>query len=277
MVERLKEAIERARAQREKAEIPGNPRDSLPRSQSLDISDRNKRWLLLPELTLGDADVERHRLVSVNRADPAHLAFDVLRTRLLRVCDEHGWRRIGVTSPTKGCGKSMVALNLAFSIARQADRRLCLIDLDLRAPRIAEYIGTSDSLPLADWLKGRVSFEGHFRRIGENFALGLNTTRVRDSAELLQSESTGVALRDVVARLDPEIILYDLPPLLVSDDVISALPHLDAVIIVAAAGQTKADEITASERLLAGNTVLIGVVLNKSVESARDVYLEGYA
>ena len=71
---------------------------------------------------------------------------------------------------------------------------------------------------------------------------------------------------------DPSgVIFFDLPPVLVADDVISFLPQLDCLLLVAAAGQSTAAEITGAERLL-GDTEVLGIILNKSEEGGEASY-----
>ena len=55
--------------------------------------------------------------------------------------DAKSWQILGITSPTASCGKSVIAANLALSIARQPDRSVLLVDMDLQKPQIAEISG----------------------------------------------------------------------------------------------------------------------------------------
>ncbi len=52
-----------------------------------------------------------------------------------------GWRVLGVTSPTPGCGKTLTAVNLAFSMARQPDQAVVLVDLDFQKPQVGNSLG----------------------------------------------------------------------------------------------------------------------------------------
>jgi tyrosine-protein kinase Etk/Wzc len=66
-------------------------------------------------------------------------------------------RSVLITAPTSAAGKSFVASNLAVLMAA-ADRRVLLVDLDLRAPRQHTYFGINrDRLGLADVMAGRCS------------------------------------------------------------------------------------------------------------------------
>ena len=64
------------------------------------------------------------------------------------------------------------------------------------------------------------------------------------------------------AAFAPDVLLYDLPPMLMSDDAMAFLPHLDAVLLVAGAEKSRLDEVDKCEQDLAENTNLLGVVLN---------------
>ena len=112
-------------------------------------------WLRLPVLNLDPKVLARNRIVTMNRADPAHVPFDMLRTRLLQKMRENGWTTVAVTSPTPGCGKSVVALNLAFSLAKQRERRTVLVDLDLRRPQLARLLGLANVPPIENILRGQ--------------------------------------------------------------------------------------------------------------------------
>jgi Mrp family chromosome partitioning ATPase len=196
--------------------------------------------------------------------DPAAAAFDILRTRLLQAVADRGWRRIAVTSPTHGCGKTFVAANLALSLARRPATRNVLLDFELRRPGLATLLGAPAPGAIEDMLTGRQPIESHLVRHGDTLALGLNDRPVVAAAERLQSPDTAAALDALVEALAPEVILIDTPPLLANDDVLAILPRVDAVLLVADGTRSLPDDITASERLLADHKPLLGVVLNRA-------------
>jgi Mrp family chromosome partitioning ATPase len=199
---------------------------------------------------------------------PAALAVDQLRSKILHGLATKGWKRIAVTSPAHGCGKSFVATNLALSLARRPASRTALIDLDLRRPQLAGLLGLTDLPEFADFLTGDQPLESVFRRFGRTLALGLNGTPVEMAAEMLHSPETAVALSALVDQLDPEVVIYDMPPALGTDDVLAMAPSLDAVLVVADGTKTTAEDMRACERLLEGRIPLLGVVLNRAQERA---------
>ncbi len=228
-------------------------------------------WAALRPLTLDPAGLARGRVIAGGRADPAHVPFDLLRTRMARVLRERGWRRIGITSASPGCGKTFVTANLVMSFARRASCRVVAMDLDLRIPSLARALGLGAQGLMEDMLAGRVAPSRHLRRVKGNLALGLNDAPARNPAELLEERATAEMLARIEADLAPEVILYDLPPTLVCDDVLAFLPRLDAVLLVAAGGVTTAAQIRACETAF-GDTPLLGMILNR----AEDVAVEPY-
>jgi len=285
LVERLKKAIDKARAHRERvlagaapptvdseAPLQGPPRGPMEANAPAGRSP----WAALREVTLDAAHLERKRVVTYGKSDPAHVAFDILRTRLLKVFKDNGWSRLAITSPTKGCGKTFVSANLALSLARQAECRTVLIDMDLKLPGLAGTLGLAAPCSIKSYLTGHERPEDYFQRVGLNLALGLNTERVRDSAELLQDERTAQALALMRKLYRPDAVIFDLPPMLVSDDAIGFLPNVDCVLLVAAAGQTNPAEIEEFERLLGETTNFLGVLLNKCEVTTSDAYQYSY-
>lgn len=293
MVERLKIAVEKARKAREQALAerdgveapeprkapaipatgsqvqPGKEQDAalepgVSETAAPDDAALAQRWAALDPIELKPKVLERNRVITADRTDPAHGSFDVLRTRILRAFAKRGWTRLGITSPGKGCGKTFISTNLAFSFSRHPDNRTILMDMDLRLPSVAKTLGVADPEPISWFLKGDASHTAHLRRHGDNLALGLNSERVGDAAELIQSASAAEALDGMRAALNPALVIYDLPPMLSCDDVFGFLPQLDCVLLIVGGGTTKGSEVTECERLLADQTHLLGVLLNKA-------------
>lgn len=221
-------------------------------------------WDSISPITLDSARLSGNGLFTQTSTNPAVSVFDMLRTRLLQALREKGWQRIAVTSPTHGCGKSFVAANLALSLSRLPATRTILMDLELRRPHLAGIFGMDDAAPLREFLSGEQPLESHFRRYGKNLGLALNGEAVEDPATVLQDPDTALALDAMIAQLQPDVVIHDLPPALVSDDVMSMIPQIDAVLLVVDGTRSTADEIKATERMLDGHVPLMGVVLNRT-------------
>ena len=79
--------------------------------------------------------------------------------------------------------------------------------------------------------------------LAPTWLLVLNTESVSAPAELLHHERTKAVLSSTLTRYRPNVVICDLPPVWVSDDVMAFLPHVDCVLMVASAGRTKPKEI----------------------------------
>ena len=204
------------------------------------------------------------RAPSFARGSAAAAAMDQLRTQLMRVTAEKGWRRIGVTSAARGAGRSFVAAGLAVSIARLETVRVLLIDSDLDDPGLADLLGLDAPGPLDAVLHGEMPPEHQLRRVGATLALALNDSPVPQASERMLAPEAILALRALIDCAGPDLVIHDLPPLLGDPVAPTLLPQLDAVLLVADGLRTTAQDILDCERLLEGQAPLLGVVLNKS-------------
>jgi len=274
MVERLKVAVEKARALRGGE----TPRSQKRATDAPTVIERptsvaaDRAWADLEPVKLDEKHLENNRVITRDKKDPAYIAFDVLRTRIMRAFQKNGWSRLGITSPTKGCGKTFVSANLALSMSRAQNQRTILIDMDLRLPALSKVLGVRQNDPARWFLSGQTAPEDFLRSAGPNLAVGVNTDRVRDAAEVIMDERTGETLNGMRAQFDPDIVIYDLPPMLSCDDVIGFLPQLDCVLLVIAGDRTRPDSVTECERLLADQTQLLGILLNKAETSGATKY-----
>lgn len=246
-------------------------------SQRLDIAVINpaRVWESLGLASLSQEVLTGNGLFLDSTAEPAVASFDILRSRLLMGIAEKGWKRIAITSPTHGCGKSFVAANLALSLARRPGSRTVLLDLDLRRPALANLFGLQDFGAIDDFLSGEQPLESHFRRYGRTLALGLNSKPCDMAAEQLHDPDSHLALNAMMEQLDPEVVLYDLPPALVSDDVLALAPCIDAVLLVTDGTQSTPEDIRAAEQAFDGRLPLLGVVLNRAQDQRARRFLYG--
>lgn len=236
-------------------------------------------WAGLAEMTVDKGHLDRNRIITASRDDPAHAAFDVLRTRLLQALHENGWRRVAITSPGKECGKTFTAANLAISLSRQENCRTLLLDLDMRRPSLHRILGVSDPGSLGDMLRGMTAPGDHLLRMGRNpvnagrnIAFGLNGRPEAYASELLQDPRAESCLQRIEDEFDPDVVLIDLPPALSYDDVIAARPLFDGVLLVIGGGMTTEKEIAEVERRLGDGTPILGMILNKAEGTELDRY-----
>lgn len=269
-MERIKQAIEKVKAQQsgraERAQVSAENLKvarglSTPRGadELLDISYQYTRVVKLQTGLL-----QQNRIVAFNKNDPKSMSFDLLRTHILQKMEENGWRTLAITSPTPESGKTVVAINLAMSIAQQTTRTSMLVDLDLRRPKVGTYLGIPTEKSLNDVLDGTIALQDALINPGVPRIVVLPTGRpVRNSSETLSSKNVVELVKELRARYSSRIVIFDLPPLLVADDAIVLLPQVDCVLMVVANGMSTRKEIEDSLRLIPKEKH-IGTVLNKA-------------
>ncbi len=211
-------------------------------------------------------------LVNFFRRDPAAKAFDLLRTRLLQTLRANGWNRIAIAAPTHGCGATFTAVNLAQSLARIPGSRTVLMDINHRSPGIAEMLDMQGIGDMRGYLAGEVAMERHLMRASKTLALGLAAGPEQNAAEILHDAQCQKALSQMTKALRPDVVLYDLPPILAYDDLAAFLPNVDGVLLVADGTQTLARHMAACEDILKGQTQLLGVILNQARKSGLENY-----
>jgi len=261
-MERLQVALEKARAQRNDIPPEINPPPEAA-AQTVPPTPDKDAWVSLAEFRCQKKKLHRNRVTTLEGGKES-APYDMLRTRILQQAKHHGWRRIAIVSPHSNCGKSTIAANLAFSLARQRDLRSMVLDLDLRRAGLTKILGQSGPYSMADVLDGQVSFGDHAQRYSSNVAFGFNNgSTVKDPSEILQSPKTKKILDQIEATYDPGIMLLDMPPLMASDDNFGFLQNVDAALLVIAAEKTNMSQIDVAERHIAELTNMMGIVLNK--------------
>lgn len=257
-MERLEAALAKAREMRQSVlRDPGQPR-SKPTPSQVAAAD----WLSLPEVDIGPDRARAHRITALAGNKEA-VPYDLLRSRVIRMMRDKSWTRLAVTSPDPACGKTTVSLNLALSLARQRDLRVMLFDLDLRRPGLYKLLGHPVGRSFWEVLERKVPFTEVSVRFGDNLAIALNNSATRHPAELLHSQMTADVLDEIESRWRPDIMIFDLCPMLASDDNVGFLSNVDCGVLVAAAESTRLSNIDICEKELAQLTNVLGVVLNK--------------
>jgi len=226
------------------------------------------------EVVLKDSYLQSKRIISHDSGDPRSKAFDMLRTQVLRTMDLKGWQFLAVTSPTPKCGKTVTAINLALSIARQPERSVLLVDMDLQKPHIAKCLGLRCEDGLLGVLEGHMALGSAIvqARVGKHRFMVLPIEHsTSGSAEWMASRAMGTMLQNIKRDYPSRIVILDLPPMLTSDDVIAILPQVDCVLLVAAVGTSTTAEIEECNRHLQSADV-VRLVLNKVPQASTKYY-----
>ncbi len=202
--------------------------------------------------------------------------FRTLRSRLYQIAATRPLKRVLVTSSVPSEGKTTVAANLAHSIMCQPDRRVLLIDADLRSSRMHQLLGAPSGPGLTDYLRGEAEKDEVIQNgLEGNLCFIPGGSEVSNPSELLLGDRMRKFL-DLVTPVFDWIIL-DSPPALAVHDANSLADLCDGVLFVVKAGKTDHQLAErASSEFLKKN--LLGVVLNGTeIDASYGGYYSGYA
>jgi len=276
-MERIKRALERAKAERESVlgqttpvvasaapalaavethAAPPGAMATRTRTQPINLALMREGGLLLPGM-VGAA---------------AH-SFKMLRTQVMQRMKSRGWNTLAVMSAAPDEGKTFVATNLAIAIAADPDSTALLVDLDLRAPRLHRRFGFEPDAGVEDCLRGEAELAAALVNPEGYSDLLLLPARgpVEHSSELLASSRARSLIREVKERYTNRVVIYDLPPMLGSDDALTFAPQVDAVLVVVGDERTKREELLRCFELIREIPV-VGTVLNGSRRERSSAY-----
>ncbi len=209
--------------------------------------------------------LENQRVVAPAAPGPASAGFRMLRTQVLQRMTAQHWRTLTVFSPSPGEGRTTTAVNLAIQLSGDHDHTVLLVDLDLRRPAIATSFGFVPERGVDDVLAGEAEIgECLYHPDGFERLVVLPARQpMTHSSEIV----AGLRCRELVAELreryEERIIIFDVPPVLATDDALAFAPHAECGLMVAVEGRTRREDLVRAIELL-HNTPIVGTVLNRA-------------
>lgn len=273
-MEKIKDALDKAKVQQSgsKSREVTKIRNKTSRLPEADHDLESIVYNSENVVQLDSAHLERNRIVAHNKLDPTSWAFDSLRTQVLQKMEENDWHTLAIISPTPGAGKSVVAINLAISIAQQPQKTAMLVDFDLRKPRIAEYLGIKHEKSINDFIVGNAELSEIIINPGiPRLTVIPTNSPVLKSSETLSSNAFQKLIVELKERYDSRIVIFDLPPILNADDAMVLLPQVDCVLLILGDGLHTESEISETMRLL-GKSNILGVVVNRAEVELHSYY-----
>lgn len=212
--------------------------------------------------------LEANRIINPASANPAAVAFRMLRTQVLQRMTSNGWRSLAIFSPGARDGKTTTAINLAVSLASDRAHTVLLVDLDFKHPNVAPRLGLAPEFGSDDAMGGRARVEDCLYHPEGFDRLVLMPARATlgNSSEILASPRSRDIVGELRARYPERIVLFDLPPVLTADDALSFAPLVECGLVVAAEGRTRRRDLLRTVELL-HKTPLVGTVLNRAADA----------
>jgi protein-tyrosine kinase len=213
--------------------------------------------------------LRQRRVMAAYDKGPFVDAFKILRTQVMHRLRENNWNVLGITSPGHGEGKTLTAVNLAASLAMETSQTVLLVDANLRNPGIHETFDLADCPGLADYLLDDQPVEDLLVHPGiGRFVLLPGGRAILNSTEILTSPKMVALVEEFKHRYPARIIIFDLPPLLHTADVLAFSPYTEALLLVVEEGKTTAEELQRALSLVKNSCPVLGTVLNKAGQMA---------
>ncbi len=227
---------------------------------------------------------EKNQVIGNGISFAASEAYKLLRTKLqFSFVDEVKCPVIGVSSAMAGEGKSLSSINLAFSLS-QLDKRILLIDCDMRRPSISTKLNIDKAPGLSNYLTGQNEMDEVIQRYPtdseENFDVITAGVNPPNPIELLSSSKMQKALE--ILRESYDYIIIDLPPVGEVSDAMAAAKFVDGILLVVRQNYCNTASLGgAVSQFEFIESRILGVVMNcvseKSGKYARKYYKKYYS
>lgn len=193
---------------------------------------------------------------------PISEVFRLLRTNIQYINKDEKSTAIMLTSTAPANGKTFVTANLAITLA-QANKRVILVDSDIRKPRLHKVFELENTMGLSDYLRN--SSDGlYIRKTNiENLSIVTAGTMVNNPSELIGQEKFKKTIEALKEKYD--YVIIDSSPILMVTDSILVSRVVDATILIAIYNKTRRDDLKSAVRRInyvGGNVA--GVVVNRT-------------
>jgi len=195
-------------------------------------------------------------------------SFRSVRTALKYFVKENEVAVIAVSSTISSEGKTFISINLA-AITAMLGKKVLLIGLDLRRPRINKVFEFDDSPGMSTYLSGGCDYEDLIRKTQVNNLFYAPSGPVPPNpAELLETEQMKKFMER--ARKEFDYIIIDTPPVAIVTDTLLLAPYVDVNLFIVRQRYTSRNTLDMIEHLHnQGELKNMAIVIN-------DISLTGY-
>ncbi|MEL6237146.1 MAG: AAA family ATPase [Pseudomonadota bacterium] len=182
--------------------------------------------------------------------------FRIIKREVLadaRASSDVNARRVLISSPLPGEGKTFCVANLAIALSAERDVEVLLIDADVNNPSISQRFGIADAPGFMDALTGgdqrpeKLAIETDIERL---FIMPAGTSSMRDS-DLFASARTGEVLDRLTQGAPNRFVLFDTPPALAASPAAELAAFVGQALLVVRADETSRAAIEDARQLLA--------------------------
>ncbi len=189
--------------------------------------------------------------------------YRVLRTKILLHTQGKGGNTLMVTSTLPGEGKTLTAINLAFTLAKDFEHTVLLVDCDLKKQNIHKILGVPGKKGLVDYLLDNCPIQDLIVWPGvEKLTLISGGKTLEGSSEILGAPTMKDLVAEMKNRYPERFVIFDVPPVLSTTDALVFAQWVDHILVVVQAGKTPLPDLKRTLEMLPKEKIL-GTVLNR--------------
>ena len=237
------------------------------RTSLLDIKDKtgwiSPNYSRSRTVQLNPVTMERNRCVAMFSDKPEIDSYKVLRQQILRRTEDLGGNAIMVTSTLPGEGKTLTAINLAFTFAREFEQTVLLVDCDLKRQNIHEVLGYESDKGLVNYLLNECAITDLIVWPSiEKLTIISGGKTIDESSEVLGSPLMKELVTDMTNRYPERYVIFDVPPVLAGADAMIFANLMDHIVVVVEADKTSMPDLKMALDMLPKEKVR-GLILNQ--------------
>lgn len=270
---RITKALEKAMAARESGgeysgpdfvQIIGKGDGAFEVRESPAAKDINPEYTKTRVVHIDPDYLKGQRIVSILNDNIVADQIKILRTQVMEQMAKIKGNTLLVTSANPKEGKTLIALNLAISIAQEVGHTVLFVEADMRTSSMEQKLGLKMNVGLSDLLMNSADIPDALINPGiEKLVILPAGSPVKTSAELLGSPKMEGIIREMKTRYPDRFIIFDGPPILSFADPLVFSRFVDGILLVVEAEKTTKKDIARVMELLKGKPV-IGAIYNKA-------------
>lgn len=206
--------------------------------------------------------LERNRCIAMFSNNPEIDSYKLLRHQILHNIEDKKNNAIMITSTLPGEGKTLTAINLAITFAREFEQTVLLVDCDLKRQNIHEVLGYKSDKGLVNYLLNECSISDLIVWPGiEKLTIISGGKTINESSELLGSPLMKELVTDMKKRYPERFVIFDVPPVFAGTDTMMFSHFMDHVLVVVEADKTPVPDLKMALDLLPKEKIR-GLILN---------------
>lgn len=264
----LRKALDKAQMERQREIFEDDANSSYGETVPVSIEHDAKGWQSpvyseSHQVRFDPKKLNDNNCVCITPGAPEIEHYKVLRTQIMQKIKQKGWKTLMVTSAQPEEGKTLTAVNLAITFAKEFQQTVLLVDCDLKKQDIHKRFGYSSDKGVGDFLLNDCSMNEiiHWPGIDKMTVISGGQT-IQDRAEVLGSPQMKKLVSEMKGRYADRYVIFDLPCLLQGADAITFAPLVDSILIVVENGKTSIKDIDKAIGLIPQDK-LLGFVLNR--------------